>query len=182
MLPSSGNKTNSKFVPWKISACWIRIWSQKLENPAPRRQNWGKTSKAETCNPKFPTFGHNSSPRKFWGAPLGGNESYRPPGVFEHKISEKEPQKRQHFGNRHFQKNQKILTSTSMWAYQGQNQAIWPQEVSQGRILACRIRCWWSREAILRSREENMGEKNRKNSLKSYRVPLNSSILPLKGL
>ena len=27
-------------------------------------------------------FGHNSLPRKFWGAPLGGNSSYRPPGPF----------------------------------------------------------------------------------------------------
>ena len=27
-------------------------------------------------------FGHNSRPRKFWGAPPGGNSSYRPPGAF----------------------------------------------------------------------------------------------------
>ena len=27
-------------------------------------------------------FGHNSAPRQFWEAPLGGNESYRPPGPF----------------------------------------------------------------------------------------------------
>ena len=36
----------------------------------------------------YMVFGHNSVPRKIWGAPLGGNESYRPLGAFEHKIFE----------------------------------------------------------------------------------------------
>ena len=26
-------------------------------------------------------FGHNSAPRQFWGVPLGGNSSYKPPGA-----------------------------------------------------------------------------------------------------
>ena len=29
----------------------------------------------------FCFFGHSSSPRILWGAPLGGNASYRPPGA-----------------------------------------------------------------------------------------------------
>ena len=46
----------------------------------------------------FFLFCHNSSPRKFCGAPLGGNSSYRPPGAFYTNILEIEPQQNQYFG------------------------------------------------------------------------------------
>ena len=51
---------------------------------------------------------------------------------------------------------EKIQYQVMFSRFPGQNQAIWPQEVSQGRILACRIWCWRSREPIFRSRVENM--------------------------
>ena len=42
----------SKLAPWQLSICWIWIWSQKPEIPAPRWQNTEEKSKIQFYNPK----------------------------------------------------------------------------------------------------------------------------------
>ena len=80
-------------------------------------------------------FGHNSAPRQFWGAPPGGNESYRPPGPFWTKIFEIKPRENQDLEVNIFEITRNILTTIKSLAMYTVFYKEFESEVKKFQIL-----------------------------------------------